>query len=86
LSGLANFRDVKVGGQASSSYPSMFTNVRETNSAMRSGDFKNQTTYMVGAPPLGVGGRWNSTPANPMIQSVNGETVGPFYQAGKSKK
>ena len=86
LSSLANFKDVKVGGQSSSSYPSMFTNVRETNSAMRSGDFKSQTTYMVGAPGLGIGGRWNSTPANPMIQSVNGETVGAFYQAGKTKK
>jgi RHS repeat-associated protein len=86
LSSLANFKDVKVGVQPSSSYPSMFTNVRETNSAMRSGDFKSQTTYMVAAPGLGVGGRWNSTPANPMIQSVNGETVTPFYQAGKSKK
>lgn len=41
---------------------------------------------MVVAPGLGVGGRWNSTPANPMIQSVNGETVEPFYQVGNTKK
>ena len=86
LSSLANFKNVKVGGQSSSSYPSMFTNVRQTNSEMRSGDFKNQTIYMVGAPGLGLLGRWNSTPANLMIQSVNGETVGAFYQVGTSKK
>lgn len=85
LSSLPNFKDVTVGGQSSSSYPSMFTNVRETNSAMRSGNFKNQTTYMVAAPGLGLSGRWSTTPANTMISSKNGETIKPFYQVGKQK-
>jgi hypothetical protein len=91
ISGLNNFKDVNVLGQTSSSYPSMYTNVRETNLAMRNGDFTNQTTYMVAAPPLGLIGNWTTTEANPIRISRNGkgETQNPsgqpYFQPGRKK-
>jgi RHS repeat-associated protein len=92
LSSQANFKDVNVWGQTSSSYPSMYTNVRETNAKMRDGNFEKQTVYMVAAPPLGLFGRWNTTTANPMRISRNGIGVTqnasgqPIYQPGKQQK
>lgn len=92
LSAQKNFKDTYVWGQTSSSYPSMYTDVRETNAKMRDGDFEKQTVYMVAAPPLGWTGRWNETTANPMRISRNGvgevqNAVGqPYYQPGKRKK
>ncbi len=91
LSSLENFKDVNVWGQTSSSYPSMYTNVRETNAKMRDGNYEKQTTYMVAAVPLGLNGRWNTTSANPMRISLNGvgttrNATGQFiYQPGKRK-
>lgn len=92
ISALGNFKDAFVWGQTSSSYPSMYTDVRETNSKMRDGNFEKQTVYMVAAPPLGWTGRWNETTANPMRISRNGvgeaqNSVGqPYYQPGKKKR
>jgi RHS repeat-associated protein len=92
LSAQSNFRNVNVWGQTSSSYPSMYTDVRETNAKMRDGNFEKQTVYMVAAPPLGWKGRWSETTANPMRISRNGKgeaqnAVGqPYYQPGKKKR
>ncbi|MDR6969672.1 RHS repeat-associated protein, partial [Flavobacterium arsenatis] len=85
LSSLGNFKNVDVGGQPNSSYPSMYANIRETNSAMRSGNFAKQATYMVAAGPLGVAGRWQPNYAYPMNISRNGETITPHYQIGTNK-
>jgi len=91
ISSLNNFKDVNVWGQTSSSYPSLYTNVRETNAAMRDGNFNGQVTYMVAAPPLGLTGRWTTDTANPMRISKNGKGVSydnngkPIYQKGRKK-
>ena len=85
LSNLSNFKDVSVAGQPSSSYPSRFTNVRETNAEMRAGNFDHQRTYMVAADPLGLTGRWSSTPAKPMIVSKNGKVMGKMTPKGTQK-
>jgi RHS repeat-associated protein len=85
LSSLANFNDVNVGGQPKSSYPSMYANIRETNSAMRSGNFTNQTTYMVASSSLLPFGRWQPNYAYPMSISRNGKTLTPHYQIGDNK-
>jgi RHS repeat-associated protein len=93
LSAQKNFKDVFVWGQTSSSYPSMYTDVRENNAKMIDGNFEKQAVYMVAAGSLGIYGRYfpTSTPANPMRISRNGvgevqNAVGqPYYQPGKKK-
>jgi RHS repeat-associated protein len=88
ISSASNFKDVNVWGQTSSSYPSMYTNVRQTNERMRDGDFEKQTIYMVSAPPLGWNGRKGITRANSMRVSRNGIGAAsssngtPIYQPG----
>ncbi|MEA5137939.1 hypothetical protein [Arcicella rigui] len=57
---------------------------------MRDGNFSGQNTYMVSAPPLGMFGSWQSTPANPIRVSRNGRGTtnsngSPIYQKGKKK-
>jgi RHS repeat-associated protein len=95
LSGKKNMKDVFVWGQSTSSYPSMYTDVRESTSAMRDGYF-NHPTYMVAAPPLKkvadrIFGQYAPTTANPMRISRNGKgeirnAVGqPYYQPGRKK-
>jgi hypothetical protein len=82
-----------VWGQTSSSYPSMYTDVRENNAKMLDGNFEKQAVYMVAAGSLDIYGRYfpTSTPANPMRISRNGvgevqNAVGqPYYQPGKKK-
>jgi RHS repeat-associated protein len=90
LSGQSNFKNVDVIGQSSSSYPSIYSDYRETTSDMRNGNFSRQSTYMVAAPPLGTLGSWQSTPANPIRVSRNGRGTtnsngNPIYQKGKKK-
>ena len=96
LSAQKNMKDVFVWGQSTSSYPSMYTDVRESTSEMRDGQF-NHPTYMVAAPPLKIVadrifGQYAPTTANPMRISRNGKgdtrnAVGqPYYQPGRKKK
>jgi RHS repeat-associated protein len=90
LSGQSNFKNVDVIGQSSSSYPSIYSDYRETTFDMRNGNFSGQSTYMVAAPPLGTLGSWQSTPANPTRVSQNGRGTtnsngNPIYQKGKKK-
>ena len=86
--GIPNFKDVEVLGQYTSSYPSKYVNVRETNAKMREGNFTGQSTYMVAADGLGLTGRWTTDQARPMSVSVNGKMkpIGSKYQKGKKKK
>jgi RHS repeat-associated protein len=83
LSSLENFNNVDVAGQPFSSYPSLYTNARETNSDMRGGNFTGNNTYMVASTPLGLSGRWQPQYAFPMTISRNGKTIGSRYQSGK---
>ena len=95
LSAQKNMKDVFVWGQSTSSYPSMYTNVRETTSAMRGGQF-NHPTYMVAAPPLDILSdrilsQYAPTSANPMRISRNGKGVTrnaigqSYYKPGRKK-
>lgn len=93
LSAMSNFKDVFVWGQTSSSYPSMYSDVRENNKKMINGSFTTPT-YMVAAGSLGLYGRYfpTTTDANPMRISRNGvgsaynEIGQPYYQPGRKKK
>jgi hypothetical protein len=99
ISSLANFNNVSVAGQTTSSFPSMYTNYRQ-NSENGPGNFINsitqlegggtlvnfQKTYMVG----GVRMRYdllgqNQNVANPMQTNVNGQTTGTSFQQGTTK-
>jgi hypothetical protein len=93
LSAMNNFKDVSVWGQTSSSYPSLYSNVRENNRKMINGSF-GTPTYMVAAGSLGLYGRYFPTisEANPMRISRNGvgsvynQSGQPHYQPGRKKK
>ena len=94
LSAQSNFKDVKVSGQTSSSYPSSYTNYRENS------DFGDDTfgyyingntyfsqTYMVGG--IRRNQDWNGNEQNialPMRTSMNGKNITTtHYQDGESK-
>ncbi|WP_312922447.1 RHS repeat-associated core domain-containing protein [Empedobacter brevis] len=86
ISKQSNFNNVEIWGQPTSSYPSKFTNVRETNSRMREGDFNKLNVYMVSGPPLGLTGRWLTNYANQMNIYKNGKKVESSFQPGTQKK
>ena len=86
ISKQSNFNNVEIWGQPTSSYPSKFTNVRETNSRMREGDFNKLNVYMVSGPPLGLTGRWLTNYANQMNIYKNGKKVKSSFQPGTQKK
>ncbi len=95
LSAMSNFRDVFVWGQTSSSYPSPYTDVRQTTAAIADGNHSTPT-YLVGARSFTLWeratGNYATVAANPMRISRNGvgaaynEIGQPYYQPGRKKK
>lgn len=84
LSALQNFHNVNVYGQSSYSYPSIYTNRRETNLNMIQGTF-SYPTYMVGGYK-GDGARafFQGVPSPSMRKSNNGHGhLGGYYQRGR---
>ena len=95
ISSLPNFSNVTVGGQTTSSFPSMYTNYRQ-NSENGPGNFINgendemvyfQRTYLVGGEHSfrGLNSKASQSVANLMQYNVNGNTVGTGYQSGTKK-
>lgn len=84
LSALQNFHNVNVYGQSSYSYPSIYTNRRETNLYMIQGTF-SYPTYMVGGYK-GDGARafFQGVHSPSMRKSNNGHGhLGGYYQRGR---
>lgn len=84
LSALQNFHNVNVYGQSSYSYPSIYTNRRETNLNMIQGTF-SYPTYMVGGYK-GDGARafFQGVHSPSMRKSNNGHGhLGGYYQRGR---
>lgn len=87
VSALNNFRNVNVYGQSSFSYPSIYTNRRETNLNMIQGTF-SYPTYMVGGYK-GEGARafFQGVSSPSMRKSYNGHGhLGNYYQRGRRYK
>lgn len=87
LSALQNFHNVNVYGQSSYSYPSIYTNRRETNLYMIQGTF-SYPTYMVGGYK-GDGARafFQGVHSPSMRKSNNGHGhLGGYYQRGRRYK
>ncbi len=85
LSGQENFHNVSIYGQTSYSYPSKYTNIRETATNMLFGHF-SYPTYMVGGyKKNGHLAYLSIIPALPMRRSVNGkEDLNKiYYQPGR---
>lgn len=94
ISSLSNFSNVKVAGQTSSAYPSMYTNYR-LNSENGADNFINgtnngmiyfQRTYLVGG--IGRSQDWNLNEQNialPMQFNLNGYTTGTGFQFGTTQ-
>lgn len=87
VSALKNFHNVNVYGQSSYSYPSIYTNRRETNLNMVQGTF-SYPTYMVGGY-YGDGARafFQGVPSPSMRKSYNGHGhLRNYYQKGRRYK
>ena len=72
LSALKNFHNIDIYGQSSFSYPSVYTNRRETTLDILQGNF-SYPTYMVGGTKGdGINAFFIGTPAPSMRKSYNG--------------
>ncbi|MEP5339990.1 MAG: RHS repeat-associated core domain-containing protein, partial [Algibacter sp.] len=86
ISGLPNYKDVSVLGQTTYAYPSLYTNIRTSNSKMREGNFENNSTYMVGGNKFSINGKYFKEQANPIEVNKNGKVIGNKFQKGKKHK
>lgn len=84
LSARKNFHNVNIYGQNSYSYPSKYTNRRESTLGILNGDF-SYPTYMVGGNKgEGLQAFYHGIPAPSMRRSYNGRGyLGNYYQPGK---
>ncbi|WP_341903546.1 RHS repeat-associated core domain-containing protein [Fluviicola taffensis] len=81
ISALDNFKNTLISGQQKSSFPSIYTDAREYNSDMSSGQFKTtKEVYMVGSD----GGKDDVffNDAYQMGRAKNGKKLTPSYQEG----
>lgn len=84
LSALKNFHNINIYGQSSFSYPSVYTNRRETTLDILQGNF-SYPTYMVGGTKGdGINAFFIGTPAPSMRKSYNGRGhLKNYFQSGR---
>ena len=85
LSARTNFKDVKVHGQTSFAYPSIYTNARQNTDEIMNVHF-SYPTYIVGAEEFSPIGKCFPTFSfiDPMRTSINGRgTVYNYFQPGR---